>query len=147
MRNEVWHIVALRPALAALLLVTLLPAISCSSATCSVPGAPCTLPSELASWNRVSGFNNLTARLYDRPMLDAALLHMGDRYHFDALFAKLKAGRRIVATALGSSFVHDTAGCFQRDLRSLWELGVIPNPMLYPPVRGPTPARLPHVAC
>ncbi len=35
---------------------------------------------------------------------------------------------RIVAVAIGSSFVHGWAGCWQPSLETLFDLGIIPNP-------------------
>lgn len=99
-----------------------------------MPGATCRLPEDLNSWNRIPGFQNLSARFYNRTELDAAILNVGDLYHYKALFRKLNSGRRLLVTALGSSFIHDTAGCYQRNNTALWSLGVVPNPMLYPPV-------------
>ena len=38
---------------------------------------------------------------------DTSLLHMGSMYHAQRLFDKLARGERIVATAFGSSLVHE----------------------------------------
>ena len=46
---------------------------------------------------------------------------------------KLQTGKGIVATVVGSSFVHETAGCFHTSLEALWSFpGVVPQPNLYP---------------
>ena len=46
--------------------------------------------------------------------------------------AKLNSGQRVLALALGSSFVHNFAGCFHTSYDALYGLGILPNPYLYP---------------
>ncbi len=95
------------------------------------PSSSSGLPDDLHSWNRIPGFANAT-RIWDRQMLDRAIVHTGSLARAQHLFDKLSSGKRIVALAVGSSFVHDFAGCWQPSIEALWQLGVTPNPMLYP---------------
>jgi hypothetical protein len=53
---------------------------------------------------------------------------MGSAHHARRLLDKLSKGERIVAVAIGSSFVHGWSGCWQPSMDSLFDLGIIPNP-------------------
>ncbi|KAG2490912.1 hypothetical protein HYH03_010825 [Edaphochlamys debaryana] len=96
-----------------------------------------TLPHHISDprWAPLEVWRNKT-RFWGRPLLDGGVLHLGDLAHFQRFFAKLERGERIVAVAYGSSFIHDFAGCFQTSLHALWDLGIVPNPMLYPQQGG-----------
>ena len=72
-------------------------------------------------------------RIWTASQLDPGLLNLGDLDHMRRLLDKLNSGKRIVAVALGSSLVHDYAGCWHSSPQAVWQLGVIPNPFLYPP--------------
>ena len=54
------------------------------------------LSPELSAWNHVPGFEG-KARIWDRPLLDGAIDHLGSPALVLALLNKLESGRPIVA--------------------------------------------------
>ncbi|KAG2490888.1 hypothetical protein HYH03_010805 [Edaphochlamys debaryana] len=121
----------------ALLLASALQALSASSNSATNAKYTHTLPHHIADprWAPLPVWQNRT-RFWGRPLLDGGIRHLGHLAHFKRFFDKLERGERIVAVAYGSSFIHDFAGCFQTSLGALWDLGIVPNPMLYPQQGG-----------
>ncbi|KAG2491369.1 hypothetical protein HYH03_010367 [Edaphochlamys debaryana] len=91
------------------------------------------LPTSLTEprWNPLPVWKD-KSRVWDRDLLDKGILNLGSLASFKRFFDKLDRGERVVAVAYGSSFIHDFAGCFQTSLQALWDLNIVPNPMLYP---------------
>lgn len=91
------------------------------------------LPAPMEAWHGpASGVFSGRVRYWNQSILDKGIYNLGNLAYFKQFFAKLNSGKRIVAVAFGSSFVHDFAGCWQTSLQALWDLGIVPNPMLYP---------------
>ena len=88
------------------------------AAGCSIPGAPCALSGDINQWNTVAGFKD-SKRMWGRPELEPAYVHTGGLYHVKRLLDKLGTGQRVISVALGSSFVHNFAGCWQTSLQAL----------------------------
>ena len=87
------------------------------------------LSADMSTWNTL--LVNRT-RVWDKPMLDAAITHRGSLLHVSRLLDKLRSGKRVVATMFGSSFVQDFAGCWQPSLQAVWDVVLSPHPLLYP---------------
>ena len=84
-----------------------------SSSTASARGChspndarSCSIPEDRDAWYRVPGFlQPHQGRGWGRKELAPAMRHMGDLRHVEPLFKKLDGGRRVVAVAIGSSYV------------------------------------------
>mmetsp|Transcript_31523 Transcript_31523/g.93991 ORF Transcript_31523/g.93991 Transcript_31523/m.93991 type:complete len:548 (-) Transcript_31523:269-1912(-) len=124
--------------LLAVLLVTAVLA-SCAHGEQRPPGGPRRIPADISAWNAIPGFAHLR-RFWERKDLAPAYQHMGDPVHAARLLSKLDAGKRIVSVAIGSSFVANQAGCFHPSMSALYDLGVLPNPHIYP-LPGSDPSR------
>lgn len=106
------------------------------------------VPADITQWNRIPAWRNASAfalagsataapdsnlgRWWDLQDLEPAFRNLGSLARTSQLLAKLDAGRPIVVAMLGSSFVHDFAGCFDTGPSSFSNLGIIPPPNTYP---------------
>jgi hypothetical protein len=87
------------------------------------------MPSSMPQWHGPANVFQGRPRYWNQTVLDKGIHSIGDLAHFKRFFDKLNSGKRIVAVAFGSSFVHDFAGCWQPSLEALWDLGIVPNPV------------------
>jgi hypothetical protein len=71
-------------------------------------------------------------RFWEKEDLELSLQSKGSMESAARFFDKLMRGKPITAVAFGSSFVFDAAGCWQTSVEDLRDLGIIPNPILYP---------------
>ena len=88
------------------------------------------LTDDLTQWSLIPGFLN-RSRIWSRADLEPAYARMGSAYHAMRLLRKLHSGQGVVVVAMGSSFVHDFAGCWHTTLQAVHDLGIVPNPHLY----------------
>ena len=79
-----------------------------------------------------ASMNHLPSRPYSPQGSLYPYSPQGSLNHQKRFLDKLNSGQRIVAVAIGSSYVHDFAGCFHTSLQALYDLGVAPNPFIYP---------------
>jgi len=82
-------------------------------------------------WTSVPGYRG-KQRIWDTRLLDVGINYQGHLSRFHNFYQKLRSGKPIVTMAYGSSFVLDAAGCWQTSVQALWDLGIVPNPTLYP---------------
>ncbi len=94
-----------------------------------VQNKPTALPTDMTLWHDAASPHRSKTRYWDRQLLDRGVHRLGHLSYFKRFFDKLNRGERIVAVAIGSSFVHDFAGCWQTSLQALWDLGIVPNPV------------------
>ena len=118
--------------LTCLFLFALVAATQAAPAACQIPGSTCAFSPDINTWSRAPGLNGThQRRFWDRAALNAALTGplsaRSNLFHVRNFFDKLASGKRIVSVALGSSLVHDFAGCWQPSFKQLWEEGCIPS--------------------
>ena len=99
---------------------------------CKISGSNCPLGPDINRWSHAPGLNRShTTRFWNRSILNVAIsgsaAQRSHPFHVRNFFDKLASGKRIVSVALGSSLVHDFAGCWQPSFKQLWEEGCIPS--------------------